>query len=525
MSTINPALLIGGCFVPGAAAPVQAFNPTSGQPEGPDFGGASPQDINAACQLAADAFDTYRQTTPEVRAHFLETIATRIVALGDALLERAALETGLPLARLTGERGRTVGQLQLFARVLRQGWWQDAVLEAAQPERAPMSRPDLRRYNVAIGPVVVFGASNFPLAFSVAGGDTAAALAAGCPVIVKAHSAHPGASALVGQAISAAVRECGLPAGVFSMLYGAGNALGEALVSHPAVAAVGFTGSRQGGLALMRLAQARPVPIPVYAEMSSINPVFLFPGALASRGAAVGRSFVESLTQGVGQFCTNPGVVVAVQGEGLEAFVAAASQALGAAPAGTMLTPGIHAAYEHGVRQWAQSSAVQTVAQGTPSDSSCRATPALFRTTAAEFMAHEALGEEVFGPASLLVVCKDEAERLQVAEQLEGQLTATLQIDEADYAAAKPLLRVLERKAGRILVNGFPTGVEVSPAMVHGGPFPASSDARTTSVGSLAIQRFVRPVCYQDMPAALLPDALSDSNPWKLPRLVDGVMG
>ena len=389
------------------------------------------------------------------------------------------------------------------------------------PLRQPLPRADLRQRQIPLGPVAVFGASNFPLAFSVAGGDTASALAAGCPVIVKAHSAHPGTSELVGQAIVRALEECGLPAGVFALLFGSGRAVGQALVNDARIKAVGFTGSRAGGLALCQSAQQRAEPIPVYAEMSSTNPVFLLPAALQARSAALAQGFVGSLTQGAGQFCTNPGLLVALQGPALEQFVASAADLLQHSAAQTMLTPGIWAAYQDGVDSLSRHAS--TVAKGVLPTGPNQCQPQLLRVRAAEYLANPALQAEVFGAAALVVECRYEGERLQLAEALEGQLTATLQLDDDDIALARRLLPVLERKAGRILVNGWPTGVEVCDAMVHGGPFPATSDVRSTSVGTAAIQRFLRPVCYQDLPDALLPAALKHANPQGLPRLLDGV--
>ena len=446
------------------------------------------------------------------------------MALGDTLLNRAHAETGLPLARLTGERGRTVGQLRLFASVVRDGNFLDATIDPALPQRQPSPRADLRLAKMPLGPVAVFGASNFPLAFSVAGGDTASALAAGAPVIVKAHSAHLGTSELVGRAVQQAVRDQGLPEGVFSLLMGAGRTLGEALVAHPAIKAVGFTGSRQGGLALVAIANSRPEPIPVYAEMSSINPVFLLPAALARRAEAIGQGFADSLTMGAGQFCTNPGLVLAIDGPGLQRFVQAASEALAKKSAQTMLTSGIHAAYRSGEEKMAATPGVQKLARGTGAgELQNAAEAALFITDAQTMLTHSDLDSEVFGPASLIVRVRDMDELLAVAEHLEGQLTATLQIDEDDHTQARRLLPVLERKVGRILANGFPTGVEVSHAMVHGGPFPSTSNAMFTSVGACAIDRFLRPVCYQDLPDALLPEALQHHNPLGLWRMTDGV--
>jgi NADP-dependent aldehyde dehydrogenase len=433
-------------------------------------------------------------------------------------------ESGLPQARLTGERGRTTGQLRLFAQVVRRGDWLGARIDPALPERAPPPRADLRQRFIPLGPVVVFGASNFPLAFSTAGGDTAAALAAGCPVIVKGHPAHPNTGALVGGAIDRAVKAAGLPAGVFALLTGASHELGGALARDPRVKAVGFTGSRAGGMALVRIAAERPEPIPVFAEMSSVNPVVLMPAALATRAEALGAAFVGSLTLGAGQFCTNPGLVFALEGSDLQRFETAAVAALNAAAPHVMLTPGIFGAYEQGVDRLAGRAGVALLARGCVGDGVNQAVGALFAVDAETFQRDGVLSHEVFGSSSLIVRVKDAAQLAAVLESLEGQLTATLQMDAADAEAARPLLPILERKAGRILANGWPTGVEVSHAMVHGGPFPATSDPRGTSVGTRAIERFLRPVCYQDIPDALLPAALKEANPLGVKRAIDGVL-
>jgi NADP-dependent aldehyde dehydrogenase len=518
---IQGNLIIGQQEKFGSAGTVKAINPATNTEMEPAFGLATTDDVERACALAKAAFDTYRDTTPEQRAQFLEAIADEILAIGSALIERAHSETGLPVARLEGERGRTMNQLKLFAKVVRDGNYLNATLDSALPERAP-PRPDLRMRKIAVGPVAVFGASNFPLAFSVAGGDTASALAAGCPVIVKAHSAHLGTSELVGHAVQKAVARCNLPEGVFSMLVGDGRQIGQAIVSHPAIKAVGFTGSRQGGVALMRTAAQRKEPIPVYAEMSSINPVFLMPAALAEKSATIAQGFVDSLTLGSGQFCTNPGMVIALGSPELQAFITAASAALAAKPGTTMLTPGIHQAYVSGTERLSQIDGVTMLAQGQVGQTACAAQAKLSSCTAQHFLATPALEDEIFGPSSLIIRCVNIDEVHAVAEHLEGQLTATVHAVSADYALVKNLLPVLERKAGRILFNGFPTGVEVSHAMVHGGPFPSTSDSRTTSVGATAIDRFIRPVCYQEVPADLLPPALRDENPWALARIVNG---
>lgn len=497
---ITGEMLIGAAAVRGSEGTMRAYAPAQGVELEPTFGAGGAADVDRACRLANAAFDPFRQAPLETRARFLEAIAERIVGLGDPLIERAHAESALPVARLEGERARTVGQLRLFAAIVRDGRWLSATLDSAQPERKPLPRADLRLQKIPVGPVAVFGASNFPLAFSVAGGDTASAFAAGCPVVAKAHPAHLGTSELVGRAIRQAVADCGLHEGVFSLVVGAGNAIGEALVAHPAIRAVGFTGSRAGGLALMGVAARRREPIPVFAEMSSINPFFVLPGALRARGAQIAQGFVESLTLGVGQFCTNPGLVVALEGPDLKAFVDAAAQALSQKGAQTMLTSGIASSYES-------------------------ALPALFTTTHTQFVQNPQLEAEIFGPTSLVVACRDIDEMIALAEHVEGQLSATLHLEDDDVDLARKLLPTLERRAGRIVANGYPTGVEVAYAMVHGGPFPATSDPRSTSVGALAIERFLRPVCYQDLPAALLPEALADANPLGLWRLRDGQLG
>lgn len=521
--SITGEMLIGAASVRGDQGSQRAFNPSlDSEIHEPTFGMGGTTEVERAATLAAQAFDTYRATSPAERAAFLESIADNILQLGDGLIERAHAETGLPIARLQGERGRTVGQLRLFAQVVRDGHYLRATIDTAQPQREPLPRADLRLQKIPLGPVAVFGASNFPLAFSVAGGDTASALAAGAPVIVKAHSAHLGTSEYVARAVQKAVQQHGLPEGVFSLLIGAGRTIGEALVAHPAIKAVGFTGSRQGGLALMKIANARPEPIPVYAEMSSINPVFLLPAALEQRAETIGKAFADSLTLGAGQFCTNPGLVIAVRGAGLDKFIGSASAALSTKLAQTMLTSGIYGAYCAAVENVESDQHVEKVVEGlAPADQANAARAALYVTEGQHFLTTPQLQSEMFGPASIVIRCKDQEEVLHVAEHLEGQLTATLQLEPADHDEAKRLLTILERKAGRILVNGFPTGVEVCHAMVHGGPFPSTSNAMYTSVGASAVDRFLRPVCYQDLPDALLPDALKDANPLKLHRLID----
>ncbi|WP_102958039.1 aldehyde dehydrogenase (NADP(+)) [Mangrovicella endophytica] len=500
----------------------RAVDPAADRELEPAFSVAGPAEVDAACSLAEAAFDSYRETDLETRARFLEAIASRIEALRPAFVERTTAESGLPPARIEGETARTAGQLRLFADVVRQGNFLDLRVDPAMPDRKPLPRPDLRQRHIPLGPVAVFGASNFPLAFSVAGGDTASALAAGCPVVVKGHPAHPGTSELVGRAIREAARECGLPAGVFSLLQGTSNELGGALVRDPRIKAVGFTGSRGGGLALVRIAQERPEPIPVYAEMSSINPVFLLPGALEEQAEALGAAFVGSLIMGAGQFCTNPGIGLAKPGAALDRFIAAATAALKGGAAAPMLTRGIGAAYRRSVEAMAASSRVEELARGLAGESANACQAALFAADASAFLADERLRDEIFGASSLIVRCDSDDDMVRVAAALEGQLTATLHLTAADYPQARRLIPILEKRAGRILVGGWPTGVEVGHAMVHGGPFPATSDGRSTSVGSLAIRRFLRPVCYQALPDELLPEALREANAGELPRRVDG---
>ncbi|MFG2019000.1 aldehyde dehydrogenase (NADP(+)) [Actinomadura geliboluensis] len=489
MAQLTGRMVIGFDRVAGTGRAITAVDPRTGENLDPGYRYGDQGDVERACALAEEAFDAYRATTAEQRAAFLESIAAKLDALRDVLVERAAAETGLPVARLTGEVGRTTGQLRLFAGDLRGG----EPITSVDP--AGEGGPEIRQGRVPLGPVVVFGASNFPFAFSVAGGDTASALAAGCPVVVKAHDAHPGTCELVGAAVSEAVREAGLPEGVFSMLYGDGPMLGIALVTDPRVRAVGFTGSRKAGLAIARAAAGRPVPIPVYAEMSSVNPVFLLPDALAARAGELAEGFAGSVTLGAGQFCTNPGLVFAVKGADLDAFLDAAAKAIEADPGAPMLTPGIARAYADGVARLDRHPDVEIIARGREPDAAAGCRAALAAVDAAHFGPD--LQEEIFGACSLVVRCDDLDQVIAVARGLEGQLTATIHGSGDD---ASRLLPVVERLAGRIVWDGWPTGVRVGHAMVHGGPYPATSDARTTSVGSLAIERFQRPIAYQGTP-------------------------
>ncbi|MGL4321384.1 MAG: aldehyde dehydrogenase (NADP(+)), partial [Paracoccaceae bacterium] len=452
---------------------------------------------------AEAAFAAYAATTRATRAAFLNRIADEIDARGAAITEIGTQETGLPAARLEGERGRTTGQLRLFAAHILKDGWLDRRHDAAMPDRAPLPRPDIKLIQRPIGPVAVFGASNFPLAFSVAGGDTASALAAGCPVVVKGHSAHPGTGEIVAQAIDAAIRACGMPAGTFSLVQGGKRDVGEALVQHPLIKAVGFTGSLVGGRALFNLCAARPEPIPFFGELGSVNPMFLLPAALAARGETIAKGWAASLTMGAGQFCTNPGIAVLIDGPDADAFVAAAKVAVGTVGPQTMLTDGMAQAFRTGRDRIAAGNGVRAVL--TTMCEARNASPYLFEVSGADWLADHMLAEEVFGPLGLIVRVRHAAEMQDIARSLQGQLTCTLHLDDGDTALGRALLPVLERKAGRVLANGFPTGVEVVDAQVHGGPYPASTNFGATSVGTMSIRRWLRPVAYQNMPAALLP--------------------
>ncbi|MCD7059806.1 aldehyde dehydrogenase (NADP(+)) [Pelagibacterium xiamenense] len=471
-----------------------------------DFAVGTPELVDAACEAAEEAFWTYGYSSRAERAKFLNTIADEIEKRAEAIAQIGSQETGLPEARLNSERGRTTGQLRLFATHIEKGDYLDRRHDEALPDRQPLPRPDLKMVQRPIGPVAVFGASNFPLAFSTAGGDTAAALAAGCPVVVKGHSAHPGTGEIVAEAIHAAREACGLPEGVFSLIQGGNREVGAALVQHPRIKAVGFTGSLGGGRALFNLCAARPEPIPFFGELGSVNPMFLLPQAVASRGAEIGKGWAASLTMGAGQFCTNPGIAVVIDSPEADAFINAAKEALGGVGPQTMLTDGIAEAYRKGRDRVAGGTGVRELLA-----TSCdlrNATPYLYETTGENWLANHELGEEVFGPLGLIVRVKDADEMRQIARSLDGQLTCTLHIDAGDTELGQSLMPILERKAGRLLANGFPTGVEVADAMVHGGPYPASTNFGATSVGTLSIRRFLRPVCYQAMPDALLPGDL-----------------
>lgn len=514
--------VIGSSISAEGESTFQALNPTTGEKLPTQYHKATKAELELAAQKAQAAFKIYRKKSGLEKAAFLDKIAEEIENIGDDLVQIATAETGLPAGRIQGERGRTTGQLRLFAQLLRDGSWINARIETAIPDRQPLPKVDLRLMQQPLGPVGVFGASNFPLAFSVAGGDTASALAAGCPVIVKAHSAHPGTSELVGKAIQQAAIKSQMPDGVFSLLHGSGTEIGAALVQHPYIKAIGFTGSYQGGMALFQLAANRPEPIPVYAEMGSTNPVFILPQIMKEKGAAIAQQFAASVTLGVGQFCTNPGMIIANKTEGYTPFLTDLETQFKNVAGGVMLTNGIQKAYNQGVSKHLENDSVTLIAKGNEVSGFTAVQPILFKTDAQAIAEDHTLSEEIFGPTSVLVEADSKEEMLRIAENLEGHLTATIHGTPEELAEYTDLIDVLEQKVGRLLINGFPTGVEVCHAMMHGGPFPASTDSRSTSVGTNAIYRFTRPVSYQNFPENLLPDELKDANPLQIWRLVNG---
>ena len=515
--------LIGGVPAHGMGVRFRGVDPSTGGSLEPEFVSAAPDDVNRAAELAAAATSAFTAIGPRERANFLRAVADELGAEAAAIVERAQLETGLPKPRLEGELARTTGQLRLFAEVVEEGSWVDARIDEALPDRKPLPRSDVRSMLRPLGPVVVFGASNFPLAFSVAGGDTASALAAGNPVIVKAHPAHPGTSELAGRAIARAVEKCKLPSGVFSLLFDSGIEVGTALVQHPAIQAVAFTGSAGGGQALMKLAAARPQPIPCYAEMGSTNPLFVLPRAMRERGADLAKGLQTSFTLGSGQFCTKPGLVFVPRQEAGE-FLDALRSGVSALGAHGMLTPSIAERYNAAVTERRGRGNAEWVAgfEGMAAGDAAIGGAAVFSVPMEDFAANHDLEEEIFGPTTLLIHYGETRELVEVAKRLHGHLTATIHGTESDLHEAAELVSVLETKVGRLLFNGYPTGVEVCHAMVHGGPFPATSDSRTTSVGTRAIVRFARPVCYQDFPEASLPAELRRENPMGIQRMVNG---
>jgi len=490
--------LVGGEWVGGEAT----FRSSPAHGPAHEFAVGTPELVARACEAAAGAFDAYAATTREERARFLEAIADEIEARAEAITEIGSQESGLPEARLQGERGRTTGQLRLFADHIRKGDYLDRRHDAAMPDRKPAARPELRMIQLPVGPVAVFGASNFPLAFSTAGGDTAAALAAGCPVVVKGHSAHPGTGEIVAEAVLAAIEKTGMPKGVFSLIQGGNRKVGEALVTDPRIKAVGFTGSLAGGRALFDLCAQRPEPIPFFGELGSVNPMFVLPAAAAARADEIGTNWAGSLTMGAGQFCTNPGIAVVMDGPDADRIIAAARAALEQVTPQVMLTDGIASAYREGVDRMGKSNAVKPVLTSDSAERS--ASPNLYETTADAFLGEDDLAEEVFGPLGLVVRAGSPDDMERIARGFPGQLTATLQTDPGDAELARRLLPILAQKAGRVLANGYPTGVEVADAMVHGGPYPASTNFGATSVGTLSIRRFLRPVAFQNLPDYLI---------------------
>ena len=511
--------LIGNQASGGTGAGFQGVHASTQKSLDPEFFEASDADVDRALQLSSAAFETYRRIDPASRAAFLRAIASELESTGDALIDRANAETALGVDRLRSERGRTTSQLRMFADLIEEGSWVDARIDRAVPDRKPLPKPDIRRMRIPLGPVVVFGASNFPLAFSVAGGDTASALAAGCPVVVKAHPAHPGASELAAKAILCAVQSSRMPEGVFSMLHGRSPELSLSLVRHPLTAAVGFTGSLRAGRALFDAAAARPRPIPVYAEMGSVNPLFILPGALTERSEQIAQGLKQSVTLGMGQFCTKPGVIVALDGDATRQFAKFFSGLMEAASPGSLLHAGIHGAFCQGVRHVSSLAKVATASTQSPRGD--QASPTVFSTSAGNFLDTPSLAEELFGPSTVLVTASSRSQMLDIARRLEGHLTATIHGTPQDLVDYSDLLHILQQRVGRLIFNGFPTGVEVCPSMQHGGPYPATTDSRTTSVGTAAIERFARPLAFQNFPQQSLPPELRDDNPRRIWRLVD----
>lgn len=518
---LNGKSIIGASSANECDQSFSAINPATSKELEPSFYAASKKEVEQAVELAADAFTTFSAMPGKVRADFIREIAKNISDVTSDIVERATQETGLPEARIQGETLRTTSQLQLFADLIEEGSWVNARIEKGDPDRKPLPKPDLRSYEKGLGPVVIFGASNFPLAFSVAGGDTAAAFAAGCPVIVKAHSAHPGTSEIVGKAIQKAVKDSGLPEGVFSMIFGSGSVIGEQLVKHEKICAVGFTGSRKVGRHLMDIAAAREVPIPVYAEMSSINPVIFLQESLSENGEALAASLKDSVTLGVGQFCTNPGLVLVEKSDATTKFIKSVQSQFEKANAGTMLTPNIAKAYSTSIEKHSKVSSISGFGNETENTVSCSGQAAYFITNGDTFLKENQLKAEVFGPSTTIVEVDNKDQMKEILCSMEGQLTGTIHGTDADLEANKDITQLLLNKVGRLIFNGFPTGVEVCSSIIHGGPYPATSDGRSTSVGSLAIHRFTRTVCYQNSPEALLPDELKDSNPLAITRLIN----
>lgn len=508
---------LAGRLVAGSGPSFHGIRADSGEALEPAYRSVGLNEVDAAAQAAHDAFQSYGRSSGKTRGAFLRAMATRIDSIMEDLVARTPLETGLPEPRVRAETARTTGQLRMFAGLVEEGSWVDARIDHGDPSRQPFPKPDMRSMLRPVGPVAVFGAANFPLAYSVAGGDTASALAAGCPVIVKAHPAHPGTSELVGQAVMTAANEHGLPPGAFSLLFDSGYDVGRALVAHPLVTAVGFTGSRAGGLALAQVAATRHAPIPIFAEMSSVNPVFLLPGALKSHADTIAQQLHVSVNQGVGQMCTCPGLVIAERSSALDELIKSLAARMATTAPAVMLNSSIAQSYEAGLSRLAGKSKVKRL-------TSPESQASLWRVSGTDFTKDQSLMAEVFGPSTLVVECESPQEMLNVANGLEGQLTASVHGEPYDWDAYRNLLELLESKAGRLIINGVPTGLEVGPATVHGGPFPATSDGRTTAVGTRSILRFTRAMCFQGHPDHLLPEELRESNPLGIRRLVDGTL-
>jgi len=513
---------IGNTLSAKGSETIQSYNPATGEALPGQFHVATDTEINEVMYKAKEAFDSYRRFSGIRKAEFLEAIGDEIMALGDTLIQRACLETALPEARIIGERGRTVNQLKLFANVLREGSWVDAIIDTAMPERTPLPKPDLRKMFTPIGPVVVFSASNFPLAFSTAGGDTASALAAGNPVIMKAHSSHLGTNELVADAIVAAAKKTNMPDGVFSSVQGSGIMIGQQLVKHSVTKSVAFTGSYAGGKALYDISGQRDEPIPVFAEMGSINPVLILPNKLDSDSKELATTYAGSITVGTGQFCTNPGLLITVESNKTDEFVRALGDSIATMSPSTMLNEGIAKNYQKSRETALEQDGVELIQQSDATEAINSGCPTVATVSGKDFINKSTLLHEVFGPYSLVVRCADDQELTQVLTQLNGQLTATVMGSDEDIKTYASHIHRLSNVVGRLIFNGVPTGVEVTYAMQHGGPFPASTDSRFTSVGTDAIKRFVRPIAYQDAPQDFLPDELKDSNPLGIWRKVDG---
>ncbi len=525
MSTCHGLQILGASTSAELDDTYTGIDPRDGSELPGAFHEASDAEIDRAVSAAYQAFDAFRTTTAEQRATLLDTIADTAMAAGDELLQRASAETGHPIERCAAERGRAVSQARLFAEMVREGSWVDARIDHAEPTRQPLPKPDVRSMQLAIGPIAVFGASNFPIAISVLGADTISAFAAGCPVIVKGHPAHPGTCEIAAEIIRTAIAKCDLPADIFSLIHGRSHRVGAELVKHPQLAAAAFTGSLKGGRALFDIANSRPQPIPLYAEMGSVNPIFILPGAMTERSAQIAQGYIDSLTMGVGQFCTNPGMVLGLgEAAGWKDFRESAAELVRQHEPQTMLHCGIHYAYQEGIHRLQHSSGLRQVSRSSrePDETASEAACYLFETTADGLRHNPELYDEVFGPVSTLVNCSSPADLEEFAEQLEGSLTASIHGTEEDLRAHAGLVRILEKKAGRLIFNGYPVGLEICHSIHHGGPYPATCHSHFTSIGTRCINRFVRPVCYQDWPDSALPPELQESNPLGITRIVNG---